>query len=221
MIIQITYTDDNRRIFREKGGLDCLIACYEKYGNLAKDVISCLANAVGDVGIEYHDFYSLLYWLLLLFLYSFIVIAETSAEFLLGKRFIRTVVDLTFEKISDHEFCQKASYLLYLTSESLTFILQIYEFFSDIRRFELITALLLEYSSDEKICYSTLAIFSKLLIQEWDKVKIGKMAEDSLKAALESGILDIIQDLVDKSKDDSLVSLCGVVFQLLYHRSKI
>lgn len=155
------------------------------------------------------------------FPYLLIVIAETSAEFLLGKRFIRTVVDLTFEKISDPEFCQKTSYLLYLTSESLTFILQIYEFFSDIRRFELITALLLEYSSDEKICYSTLAIFSKLLIQEWDKVGIGKMVEDSLKAALGSGILYIIQGLVDRSKDDSLVSLCGVIFQILYHRSKI
>lgn len=129
-----------------------------------------------------------------------------------------TVVDLTFKNIKDPEFCRKTSYLLCLTSKSMKSVQQA-EFFSGIMESKLIVELLSEHRSDEMICYNTLTIFSFLVIQSWgDKPKIGM--KSTHKKTIESKVLDIINELIVTSKDDSLVSLCGLILHILSQQSK-
>lgn len=125
-----------------------------------------------------------------------------------------TVVDLTFKNIKDPEFCRKTSYLLCLTSKSMKFVHQA-EFFSGIMESKLIVELLSEHRSDEMICYNTLTIFSFLVIQSW-----GNEMKSTLKKTIESKVLDIINELIVTSKDDSLVSLCGLILHILSQQSK-
>ena len=45
---QIHFTDDTKKKFNINGGIDCLVDCYEKHNDLAKDIIHCLANVVEE-----------------------------------------------------------------------------------------------------------------------------------------------------------------------------
>ena len=52
----ISSLDDSRTTFRECGGIECLLLCHVKHNELAKEIISCLVNAVGKDGTK-HTFH--------------------------------------------------------------------------------------------------------------------------------------------------------------------
>lgn len=53
--------DDNRETFRDSGGIECLIECYENRKELVKEVIFCLANAVRDDGKNHITYFIIIY----------------------------------------------------------------------------------------------------------------------------------------------------------------
>ena len=123
----------------------------------------------------------------------------------MDRGFIKTIADLTFENISDREFCQDSSYVLSVASESLVYIDRIANFYHTIGEFKLIDTLLDTHSSDERICSNAITILIRAILN-WKAIET---PEESLKSFFNSDFFDFICSLMEKSKNESFISLCG------------
>ena len=134
-------------------------------------------------------------------------IAETKGHMLLNNGFMRTVTELSLKNLKDPEFCQKSSYLLSAVSTSFYNSSRVAEFFSQIKRFELITALLLDYRSNDSIYINVLTILNFLL----KGVRAIKFTKDELEMFFDAGALGYF--LVDSktSSNNSVVMLSNKV----------
>ena len=133
---------------------------------------------------------------------------ELSDCVLLDRGFIKTIADLTFENISDREFCQDSSYVLSVASESLVYINKIANFYHTIGEFKLIDTFLHTHSLDEKICSNAFITLIRAIIN-WKAIET---PEESLKSFFNSDFFDLICSMMEKSKNNSFVSLCGYAF---------
>lgn len=141
---------------------------------------------------------------------------EQKDSVLLEKGFIETVASLTLEHISEYEFYQDSSYLLYATSESLESISQITEFFFEIKGLEVISTLLRDYNSIRKIMFNAISVLIKIIIN----FRPIERAGGSLKTLFESGLIEVIGTAMEKSKDDSFIKLCECLFSFIINTGK-
>ena len=130
---------------------------------------------------------------------------ELSDCVLLDRGFIKTIVNLTFENIRDCDFCRDSSYVLSVASESLVYIDRIANFYHTIGEFKLINTLLHIHSSNERICSNVITILIRTILN-W---KIIEIPEESLKSFFHSDFFDLICSMMEKSKNESFISLCG------------
>ena len=134
---------------------------------------------------------------------------------MLDKGFIGTIARLTLENINDCDFCRDSSYLLYVTSESLESDSQAIEFFIEIKEFGLITALLENHGSDDIICFNTLNVLNRVVIGFQELIASGC----SFKPLFESGLIETIGSIMEKSRDDSVIKFCRIFFKTVADRS--
>lgn len=132
------------------------------------------------------------------------------------KGFIGTIANLTLEHIIDCDFCQTSSYLLYVTAESLESVSQITEFFFEIKELDVISALMTNYYSNDKIAFNTLNILIKVIINSRHIEKVG----GTLKTFFESGLFETIGLAMKESKDDSFIKLCECMFSFIISSGK-
>lgn len=144
---------------------------------------------------------------------------EQNDSVLLEKGFIETVASLTLDHISEYEFCQDSSYLLYATSESLESISQITEFFFEIKGLEVISTLLRDYRLNRKVMFNAISVLIKIIIN----FRPIERAGGSLKTLFESGLIEVIGTAMEKSKesmDDSFIKLCECLFSFIINTGK-
>lgn len=134
----------------------------------------------------------------------------------MDKGFIRTVTELTIANIDDRDFCRNSSYVIYVTSESLILGTQTIEFFSEVKEFDLISALLKTYRSDEEICYNTINVLIKVI------VNFSKINNDGdyLRSLFKSRAVEIVGSIMKESKDESLTKLCIIMFEAIKNKCK-
>lgn len=136
---------------------------------------------------------------------------ETRASMLLIKGFIKTIADLTFENINDVDFCQKTSYILRVLTDSLCKNITFNDFYFEIREFELLSDLLLNYRDNEDISLNTIHVFGRIFRHSYQI----KFTKKSLESFFGSEFFDIIDFHRYNSQNDSLVSECYSTFHNL------
>lgn len=113
---------------------------------------------------------------------------ETRASMLLIKGFIKTIADLTFENINDVNFCQKTSYILHVLADSLCKNITFNDFYFEIKEFELLNDLLLNYRDNEDISLNTIQVFGRIFCHSYQI----KFTKKSLESFFGSEFFDII-----------------------------
>ena len=125
----------------------------------------------------------------------------------MDKGFAKTIADTTFENIEDRDFCRGSSALLRVILDSSKIISGSNKFFSEIRGFDLILALLVAHHSDDAICFDVLSILNKSLLNS----KSMRIPEATLKSFLQSGIFDVIRSIMENTRNEYVIFYCDVM----------
>ena len=202
-------TEDTRKNFRKNGGIECLLDCYDKHKELLEEVISCIANVIENDGIKT----SLLLSLFINSVIKFVLKTGKSAQVLVDRGFLKTVVDTTLEKMSDKGFCLKSSYFFL---NELILIRFLYHT-SEIKAFELFSALLFDHRSNEEICFNTLYALNTILSFHWLS---GEITEDQIKLFFKTGIFELIPFIMKETKNEYTASLCLALLSVIQKKGK-
>lgn len=173
-----------------------------------EEVISCIANVIENDGIKT----SLLLSLFINSVIKFVLKTGKSAQVLVDRGFLKTVVDAALEKIKDNEFCLKSSY--FFLNESILSGLLYHT--SEIKAFEFFSALLFDHHSNEEICLNTLQALNVILSSHWLSEKI----EDQIQPLFKTGIFELIPLIMKETKNEYTASLCLALFLIIQEKGK-